>query len=69
MENWGLITYRETAILYDSQETSTAAYQWVAIVIAHEIAHQVNCANNLLIIIFKNVVLVVWKFSNNEVVE
>lgn len=40
MENWGLITYRETSILYDPQETSTAAHQWVAIVVAHELAHQ-----------------------------
>lgn len=41
MENWGLITFRETALLYDSLETSTAAHQWVAVVITHEIAHQV----------------------------
>ncbi|GJQ68130.1 hypothetical protein Trydic_g10715 [Trypoxylus dichotomus] len=40
MENWGLITYRDTAILYDPIETSTAAHQWVAVVIAHELAHQ-----------------------------
>lgn len=40
MENWGLITYRESAILYDPRETSTAAHEWVAIVIAHELAHQ-----------------------------
>ncbi|XP_064215469.1 endoplasmic reticulum aminopeptidase 1 isoform X6 [Tribolium castaneum] len=40
MENWGLITYRETAILYDPIETSTVAHQYVAIVIAHELAHQ-----------------------------
>ncbi|XP_046624056.1 endoplasmic reticulum aminopeptidase 2-like isoform X1 [Neodiprion virginianus] len=40
MENWGLITYRETSILYDPEETSTAAHQWVAIVVAHELAHQ-----------------------------
>jgi aminopeptidase N len=40
MENWGLITYRETAILYDPIETSTMAHQYVAIVIAHELAHQ-----------------------------
>ncbi|CAH0561852.1 unnamed protein product [Brassicogethes aeneus] len=40
MENWGLITYRETAILYDPHETSITAHQWVATVIAHEIAHQ-----------------------------
>lgn len=41
MENWGLITYREAAILYDPIETSTASHQWIAVVIAHEIAHQV----------------------------
>ncbi|XP_020706338.2 endoplasmic reticulum aminopeptidase 2-like isoform X4 [Athalia rosae] len=40
MENWGLITYREASILYDPEETSTAAHQWVAIVVAHELAHQ-----------------------------
>ncbi|XP_049864292.1 endoplasmic reticulum aminopeptidase 1-like isoform X3 [Schistocerca gregaria] len=40
MENWGLITYRETSILYDPDETSAPAHQWVAIVIAHELAHQ-----------------------------
>lgn len=42
MENWGLITYRETSILYDPIETSAIAHQWVAIVIAHELAHQVS---------------------------
>jgi hypothetical protein len=42
MENWGLITYRESSILYDPLETSSAAHQWVAIVIAHELAHQVR---------------------------
>jgi puromycin-sensitive aminopeptidase len=40
MENWGAITYRETALLVDEQMSSTANKQWVAIVVAHEIAHQ-----------------------------
>ncbi|XP_073998601.1 endoplasmic reticulum aminopeptidase 1-like isoform X3 [Rhodnius prolixus] len=40
MENWGLITYRETSILYQPEETSVAAHQWIAIVVAHELAHQ-----------------------------
>lgn len=39
MENWGAITYRETALLVDSELSSTANKQWVALVIAHEIAH------------------------------
>ncbi|XP_024220191.2 endoplasmic reticulum aminopeptidase 1 isoform X1 [Halyomorpha halys] len=40
MENWGLITYRETSILYEPEETSAASHQWVAVVVAHELAHQ-----------------------------
>ena len=40
MENWGLITYRETSLLYSKEETSADAQQWVAIVVAHELAHQ-----------------------------
>lgn len=40
MENWGAITYRETALLVDPQHTSTMNKQWVALVIAHELAHQ-----------------------------
>lgn len=40
MENWGAITYRETALLFDEEHSSTSNKQWVAIVIAHEIAHQ-----------------------------
>nr|CAB3243182.1 endoplasmic reticulum aminopeptidase 2-like [Phallusia mammillata] len=40
MENWGLITYRETAILYDPLTSGISDKEWVAIVIAHEISHQ-----------------------------
>ncbi|HVF69584.1 MAG TPA: M1 family metallopeptidase, partial [Xanthomonadales bacterium] len=40
MENWGAITYRETALLVDPVHTATVNKQWVAIVIAHELAHQ-----------------------------
>lgn len=40
MENWGAITYRETAILVDDKNSSLSNKQWVAIVVAHEIAHQ-----------------------------
>jgi puromycin-sensitive aminopeptidase len=39
MENWGAVTYRET-ILIDETATSLAIRQWVAIVVAHELAHQ-----------------------------
>lgn len=40
MENWGAITYRESALLVDSEHSSAANKQWVALVIAHELAHQ-----------------------------
>ena len=40
MENWGAITYRESALLVDAEHSSTMNKQWVALVIAHEIAHQ-----------------------------
>jgi len=40
MENWGAVTYRETALLVDENNTSTAVKERVAIVVAHELAHQ-----------------------------
>jgi puromycin-sensitive aminopeptidase len=40
MENWGAITFRETAMLVDEKNSSLSNKEWVAIVIAHEIAHQ-----------------------------
>ncbi|KAK5600388.1 hypothetical protein CRENBAI_025272 [Crenichthys baileyi] len=40
MENWGLITYRESNLLYDDKESSSYNKQRVASVIAHELVHQ-----------------------------
>ncbi|KAJ9591527.1 hypothetical protein L9F63_001881 [Diploptera punctata] len=40
MENWGLITYRESALLYDPNATSLDNKKSIAGVIAHELAHQ-----------------------------
>ncbi|ORX53906.1 hypothetical protein BCR36DRAFT_323349 [Piromyces finnis] len=40
MENWGLITFRETALLYDEKSASSINKQYVATVVAHELAHQ-----------------------------
>ena len=33
MENWGLITYRETSLLYKEGESSVKSQQWVGIVV------------------------------------
>lgn len=40
MENWGLITFREQALLFDEKTTSKSTKQWVALVVAHELTHQ-----------------------------
>lgn len=40
MENWGLIAYKETALMFEPNETSAKAQQQVTMVIAHELAHQ-----------------------------
>lgn len=40
MENWGLVTYRETALLVDSENTSLSSKQNIALVVGHELAHQ-----------------------------
>ena len=53
MENWGLITYRETALLIAEATASVTDRMWVAIVIAHEMSHLVrlrmaHLANTLL---------------------
>lgn len=39
MENWGLVTYRETALLYDPVLSSTGNKERVNTVISHELAH------------------------------
>ncbi|KAM7490579.1 hypothetical protein LguiA_033500 [Lonicera macranthoides] len=40
MENYGLVTYRETALLYDDKHSAASNKQRVATVVAHELAHQ-----------------------------
>lgn len=40
MENWGLITYREIALLVDPEDTSITTKEYVALVVAHELSHQ-----------------------------
>ncbi|KAI5286051.1 hypothetical protein KEM54_000098 [Ascosphaera aggregata] len=40
MENWGLVTYRTTAILFEEGKSDSRYKNRVAYVIAHELAHQ-----------------------------
>ncbi|XP_069580564.1 aminopeptidase Ey-like [Brachyistius frenatus] len=39
MENWGLVTYRETNLLYDDATSSNRSKETTATIIAHELAH------------------------------
>ncbi|XP_077524917.1 aminopeptidase N-like isoform X2 [Amblyomma americanum] len=40
MENWGLVTFRETALLFNQDDSSAGNKQRVAVVVSHELAHQ-----------------------------
>ena len=39
MENWGAITYRETALLFDPENSAANTRQRIAEIVAHETAH------------------------------
>lgn len=39
-EHWGIVTYRETNLLYNKETSSTQNLQRISSVIAHEMAHQ-----------------------------
>lgn len=40
MENWGLVTYRTTAVLFDEYASDQKYRNRVVYVVAHELAHQ-----------------------------
>lgn len=40
MENWGLVTYRTTSVLFDEKTSDVGYKSLVSYVIAHELAHQ-----------------------------
>lgn len=46
MENWGLMIYRETAMLFKDGQSSESNRERIVQVIAHELAHMV-CRSTL----------------------
>ncbi|XP_035147064.1 endoplasmic reticulum aminopeptidase 1 isoform X1 [Callithrix jacchus] len=40
MENWGLTTYRESALLFDAEKSSASSKLHITMFVAHELAHQ-----------------------------
>lgn len=50
MENWGLTTYRESGLLFDPEKSSASDKLGITMIIAHELAHQVNLVIYLLMV-------------------
>lgn len=42
MENWGLVTYRESVMLYDPEANNKFQRSYTAMVVSHELAHMVR---------------------------
>jgi aminopeptidase N len=40
MENWGLITYRESCLLMDPASASQSNREWISTIMSHELSHQ-----------------------------
>lgn len=40
MENWGLTTYRESALLFDAEKASASSKLGITLTVSHELAHQ-----------------------------
>ncbi|MBN3275017.1 ERAP1 aminopeptidase, partial [Polyodon spathula] len=60
MENWGLITFRETSLLYEPKTSTMRNKLWVTLVIAHELAHQAKQLYYHLNTWFGNLVTMEW---------
>jgi len=47
-EHWGLVTFRESHLLYDEHQLNDFVKQRHVSIIAHELAHNVRCLSRLL---------------------
>ena len=63
MENWGLVLYRETALLHDTEQSSIANKYWVSLIIAHEIAHSVSTSMTSYFIVIQHIRYTVCYFN------
>lgn len=65
MENWGLTTYRESVLLFDSEKSSASNKLGITLTVSHELAHQVHKINDA----FKNCgettsILLLWDLKD-----
>ena len=49
MENWGLVIYREGALLIDEETSSAMRKEYVSLIVGHELAH--NWFGNLVTLV------------------
>ncbi len=59
-----MVTYRETALLVDSQNSSLMSKQTVAIVVGHELAHQ--WFGNIVTMVSSNIIYMQIKIEFNN---
>lgn len=69
MENWGLITYRTTAILFDEEHSDARYKNQISYVVAHGMPISRLTAINRLLTSLRTRPSVVWKSCNNGLVE
>lgn len=70
MENWGLIAYRETSLLYNNVTDTIANKRRVSLVVSHELAHQwvkIFKIKSCICCYYEKIL--VRKFGNNALVE
>lgn len=52
MENWGLVTYRESYLVVDPENTSAVRKQWIALIVGHELGKKKNLWRTLFFFFF-----------------
>lgn len=66
MENWGLITYRESALLFDAEKSSASNKLGITLTVSHELAHQVRKINHTLNNCGETIsILLLWNLSDH----
>lgn len=68
MENWGLMTYRDTVILHDEEKATVLEEDQLVQIVSHEVGHQVCLCVGTMRAGQGPAVSVVWELGDDEVV-
>lgn len=66
MENWGLITYRESSLLFNPATDTISNMRRVSVVVSHELAHQWVEKTYIFGILFSSFLLLLSKIYRNS---